>query len=64
MVLNLTAHYSEGVVARVVIDVDSTEARGSAGRNPFLIGVIIYHDCGPRLTDTLLAGERKKKAEA
>lgn len=61
MVLNFTAHYSEGVVASVVIDVDSTKACGSTSRNPLLIGVVIYHDSSPRLTDTLLTEKEEKK---
>lgn len=62
MVLDLAAHHSEGVVARVVVDVDPAEARGAAGRDPLLVGVVVHHDGGSRLTDTLFtAGENTQR---
>ena len=61
MVLYFASHHPEGVVARVVVYVHSAEARGAAGWNPFLIGIVIHHDSGPRLTDTLFTAERREK---
>lgn len=54
VILNFAAHDPEGVVPRVVIDVDSAETRGTSSRNPFLVGVVVHHDGSTRLTDTLL----------
>lgn len=60
MVLDLAAHHPEGIVARVVVDVDPAEARGAAGRDPLLVGVVVHHDGGSRLADTLFtAGENR-----
>lgn len=54
MVLNFAADHPESVVPCMVIDVDSAETRGTSGWNPFLVGVVVHHDSGPGLTDTLL----------
>ena len=53
MILDFASHYAEGVVARVVVDMDSTEARGASRWDPFLVGIIVHHDSGSRLADTL-----------
>ena len=55
MVLDFAAHHTEGIVSCVVVDVNSAEACGTTSRNPLLIGIVIYHDSGSCLTDTLLA---------
>lgn len=57
VVLDLTAHHPEGVVAAVVVDVDPAEASGATGRNPLPVGVVVNHDGGPGLADTLLTAE-------
>lgn len=56
MILDLASHHAEGVVARVVVDVDPAEPSGAAGRDPLLIGVVVHHDSGSRLADTLFTG--------
>lgn len=65
MVLDLASHHAEGIVAGVVVDVDSAEARGAAGWDPLLIGIVVHHDSGSRLADTLFTAkghtERKRK---
>lgn len=61
MILDLAPHYAEGVVARVVVDVDPAEARGAARWDPLLIGVVVHHDGGSRLADTLFTAERHKQ---
>lgn len=64
MVLDLAAHHSEGVVARVVVDVDPAEARGAAGWDPLLVGVVVHHDGGSRLADTLFTAGENRQREA
>lgn len=62
MILDLAPHYAEGVVARVVVDVDPAEARGAARWDPLLIGIVVDHDGGSRLADTLFtAGTQRHK---
>lgn len=62
MILDLAPHNAEGVVARVVVDVDSAEARGAARWDPLLIGIVVHHDGGSRLADTLFtAGTQRHK---
>ncbi len=53
MILDLAPHYTEGIVARMVVNVDSAEARGTTCWDPFLIGVVIHHDSGSCLADAL-----------
>lgn len=53
MILDLASHYAEGIVARVVVDVDSAEAGGATSWDPLLIGIVVHHDSGSRLADTL-----------
>ena len=61
LVLQLDAHHSEGVVGSVVVDVDAAESLLSGlDGHPLLTGVIVDHDWGPRLADTLLAGGRNE----
>jgi len=61
LVLQFDAHHSEGVVGSVVIDVDAAEALlPRLDGHPLLTGVIVDHHRGPRLADTLLAGQRHK----
>ena len=44
-----------------MVDVDAAESLLSGlDGHPFLTGVIVHHDRGPRLADTLLAGSDKK----
>lgn len=57
VVLNFTTHHPEGVVAGMVIDVDSAETCGTTSRDPFLVGVIIHHDSSPCLTYALLTAK-------
>lgn len=60
--MQFDAHHSEGVVGSVVVDVDATEALLSRfDRHPLLTGVVVDHDGGPRLADTLLTGEKRKR---
>lgn len=61
MILDLAAHYAEGVVARMVVDVDSAEARGSACWDPLLVGIVVHHDGGSRLADTLFTAGRRRE---
>lgn len=62
MILDLAPHYAEGVVARVVVDVDPAEARGAARWDPLLVGIVVHHDGGSRLADTLFtAGTQRHK---
>ena len=62
MILDLAPHHAEGVVARVVVDVDSAEACGTARWDPLLIGIVVHHDGGSRLADTLFtAGTRRQE---
>ena len=62
MILDLAAHHAEGVVACMVVDVDSAEARRTACWNPLLIGIIIHHDGRSCLADTLFtAGAQRHK---
>ena len=63
MVLYFASHHPEGGVARGVVYVQSAEARGEDGWNPFLIGIVLHHDSGPRLTDTLFTAERRRRRE-
>lgn len=59
MILDLASHYTEGVVARVVVNVDSAEACRATGWDPLLIGIVIHHDSSSRLADALFtAGTR------
>lgn len=66
LVLQFDAHHSEGVIGSVVVDVDAAESLLSRfDGHPLLTGVIIDHDGGPCLADTLLAasqteGQKKK----
>lgn len=53
MILDLTSHHAEGIVARVVIDVDSAEACGASSRDPLLVGIVVHHDSSPCLADAL-----------
>lgn len=59
MILDLAAHYAEGVVAGMVIDVDSAEARRTARWDPLLIGIVVHHDGGSRLADALFTAGRQ-----
>jgi len=59
MILNLASHYTESIVACVVVDVYSTEACGTTGWDPLLVGIIIYHDSGSCLADTLFTAAEK-----
>ena len=61
LVLQFDAHHSEGVVGSVVVDVDAAESLLSRlDGHPLLTGVIVDHDRGPRLADTLLAGRERE----
>lgn len=53
MILDLAPNYTEGIVACVVVDVDSAEASGTPGWDPLLVGIVVHHDSGSRLADTL-----------
>lgn len=53
MILNLPAHYSECVVACVMIYVNSAESGWSTSWYPFLIGIIVDHHSSSCLADTL-----------
>lgn len=58
--LHLAAHYPEGVVGGVVVDLDSAEGLGSStGRQPLLIAIIVDHHSGPSLADTGLTTTAK-----
>lgn len=61
MVLQFDPHHSEGVVGRVVVDVDAAETllAGLDG-HPLLTGVIVDHDGGPRLADALFTAEEDR----
>lgn len=60
LVLQLDAHHSEGVAGSVVVDVDAAEALlARLDGDPLLAGVVVDHDRGPRLADTLLTGKDK-----
>ena len=62
LVLQFDAHHSEGVVGSVVVDVDAAESLLSRlDGHPLLTGVIIDHDGGPRLADTLLTAKKDKE---
>lgn len=61
MILDLASHYTEGVVACVVVDVDSAEAGGTTSRDPLLIGIVVHHDSGSRLADTLFTVQTKDR---
>lgn len=61
MILDLTSHYAEGVVARMVVDVDSAEARGTTSWDPLLIGIIVHHDSGSCLADTLFTAGTQRE---
>lgn len=53
--LHLAAHHSEGVGGGVVVDLHPAEDLGPrAGWDPLLIGIVVYHHRGPRLTDARL----------
>ena len=61
--LHLAAYHSEGVSGGVVVDLDPAEDLGPrAGRDPLLIGFVIDHHRGPRLTDARLT-ERERERE-
>lgn len=53
MILNLPPHYSECVVACVMIYVNSAESSWSTSWYPFLIGIIVDHYSSSCLADTL-----------
>lgn len=57
VVLDLAAHHPEGVVAGVMVDVNPAEARGAAGWDPLLVGVVVHHDGGSGLADALFTGK-------
>lgn len=61
MVLDLASHHAEGIVACVVVDVDSAEAGGTTGWDPLLIGIVIHHDSGSRLADALFTVETRDR---
>lgn len=63
MILDLAPHDAEGVVARVVVDVDSAESRGAARGDPLLVGVVVHHDGGSRLADALFAAGTRRERE-
>lgn len=63
MILDLAPHYTEGIVARMVVDVDSAEARGSTRWDPLLIGIIIHHDSSSCLADTLFTAGTQRQRE-
>ena len=55
MVLQLASDDTEGVVHRVMIDVNLRQPLGGATGQPLLIAVVIHHDRGPRRNDRVLA---------
>lgn len=57
MVLDLAPHHAEGVVASVMVDVNSTEACGASSWDPLLVGIIVDHDSSPSLADALFTVE-------
>lgn len=59
MVLDLAAHHAEGVVASVMVDVNSAEACGATSWDPLLVGIIVDHDCSPSLADALFTVETR-----
>lgn len=61
MILDLASHHAEGVVACVVVDVDSAEASGTTGWHPLLIGIVIHHDSGSRLADALFTVDTRHR---
>lgn len=61
VILDLPSHDPEGVVARVVVDVDPAEARGPAGRDPLLVGIVVDHHSSSCLADTLFTAGRKHR---
>lgn len=63
MVLDLASDHAEGVVARVVIDVDSAEACGASSRDPLLVGIVVHHDGGSGLADALFTANTQRRPE-
>lgn len=64
LVLQFDAHHSECVVGSVVVDVDAAESLLSRlDGHPLLAGVIVDHDRGPRLADTLLTGIKGEEGD-
>lgn len=61
VVLDLAAHHAEGVVARVVVDVDPAEARGASSWDPLPVGIIVDHDGSPGLADALFTVETQQE---
>lgn len=57
MVLDLAPHHAEGVVASVMVDVNSAEACGASSWDPLLVGIIVDHDSSPSLADALFTVE-------
>lgn len=53
MILDLASNYAKSVVACVVVDMDSAEASGTTSWDPLLVGIVVHHDSGSRLADTL-----------
>lgn len=43
MVLGFAADNAEGIVVKVLIDLDLGNAVGASGRQPFLVDVVIDH---------------------
>lgn len=62
VVLDLAAHHAEGVVARVVVDVDSAEARGASSWDPLPVSIIVHHDSSPSLADALFTVETQSRS--
>lgn len=62
LVLQFDPHHPEGVAGSVVVDVDAAESLlARLDGNPLLAGVVVDHDGGPRLADTLLADREETK---
>lgn len=59
MVLDLAPHHAEGIVASVMVDVNSAEACGASSWDPLLVGIIVDHDSSPSLADALFTVETR-----
>lgn len=59
MVLDLAPHHAEGVVASMMVDVNSAEACGASSWDPLLVGIIVDHDSSPSLADALFTVETR-----
>lgn len=63
MILDLAPHYAEGIVARMVVDVDSAEACGTTSWDPLLVGIVIHHNSCSRLADALFTAGTQTQTE-